>query len=147
AGAKPASAQSVPTSVAVGPDGALYVGELTGYPFALGSARVWRVVPGAAPTVYATAFTTISALAFDHAGRLLVLEIDRNGLNDTRGIGELIRLGAGRPTTRTVLASSGLVYPTGVAVGPDGSIYISNDGSAPGNGPGPHGQLLRLGPT
>src|SRR5581483_3255120 len=34
--------QSVPTCVAVGPDGALYVGELTGVPFARGTARVWR---------------------------------------------------------------------------------------------------------
>jgi hypothetical protein len=145
--AKPVVAQSVPTSVAVGPDGALYVGELTGYPFALGSARVWRVVPGAAPTVYATGFTTISALAFDRAGRLLVLEIDRTGLNDTRGAGELIRLGADRPDTRTVLASRGLVDPTGLAVGPDDAIYISNYGSSPSTGAGPHGQILRLGPT
>jgi streptogramin lyase len=147
AAAKPVVAQSVPTSVAVGPDGALYVGELTGYPFAPGSARVWRVAPGARPTVYATGFTTISALAFDHAGRLLVLEIDRNGLNDTRGAGELIRLGADRPDTRTVLARRGLVYPTGLAVGADDSIYVSNYGSAPSTGAGPHGQILRLGPT
>ena len=40
------SVQSVPTSVTVGPDGALYVGELTGVPFAPGKARIWRVVPG-----------------------------------------------------------------------------------------------------
>ncbi len=147
AAAKPVLAQSVPTSVAVGPDGALYVGELTGYPFTPGSARVWRVVPGTAPTVYATGFTTISALAFDRAGRLLVLEIDRTGLNDTRGAGELIRLGAGRPSARTVLASRGLVSPTGLAVGPDGAIYISNYGSSPSTGAGPHGEILRLGPS
>ena len=38
--------QAVPSSVTVGPDGALYVGELTGVPFTPGSARVWRIVPG-----------------------------------------------------------------------------------------------------
>jgi len=37
---------SVPRSVVVGPDGALYVGELTGWPYDVGRARVWRVVPG-----------------------------------------------------------------------------------------------------
>src|SRR5439155_19944809 len=47
------SVQSVPSRVALGPDGALYVGELTGAPFAPGSARIWRVVPGQRPTVYA----------------------------------------------------------------------------------------------
>jgi hypothetical protein len=40
---------AVPTSVAVGPDGAYYVGELSGVPFAAGAANVYRVVPGQAP--------------------------------------------------------------------------------------------------
>ncbi len=143
-GAKQLVAQSVPTSVAVGPDGALYVSELTGYPFAAGSARVWRVVPGAAPTVYAAGFTTISAIAFDGGGRLLVLEIDRLGLDGHAGQGELIRVA--RDGRRTVLAAAGLVYPTGLAVAGDGSIYIANRGTAPSIGAGPHGQLLRLRP-
>jgi hypothetical protein len=134
-------AQSVPTTVAVGPDGALYVGELTGAPFTVGSARIWRVVPGSAPTIYATGFTNIASIAFDPSGRLLVLEIDRLGLSDTTGGGELIRLADGR---RTVLLERGLVDPTGVAVGPDGSIYISNYGTAPSTGTPPHGEILRL---
>jgi glucose/arabinose dehydrogenase len=135
-------AQSVPTSVAVGPDGALYVGELTGAPFKVGAARVWRVVPGRPATVYAGGFTNISAIAFDPAGRLLVLEIDRLGLTDPSGSGELIRLDAAKRPT--VLLDSGLVSPTGLAVGPDGSIYISDYGSSPSTGPPPHGEILRL---
>lgn len=131
-------AQSVPTSVVVGPDGALYVGELTGNPFAVGSARVWRVVPGHAPTVYATGFTTISALAFDRQGRLLVLEIDAAGLNDATAPGALIRIDS--PRLRTPVEIPGLVDPTGLAVGPDGSIYIANKGESPS----PGGEILRL---
>jgi sugar lactone lactonase YvrE len=138
----PVAAQSVPTSVAVGPDGALYVGELTGAPFKVGSARVWRVVPGSAPTVYASGFTSISGIAFDRSGRLLVLEINRLGLSQPTGDGELIRVNADR--SRTVLVSRGLRSPTGVAVGPDGSIYISNYGSSPSTGAAPHGEILRL---
>ena len=43
-------AQAVPTSVAVGPDGALYVGELVGAAVdAAGTAVVYRVVPGQRP--------------------------------------------------------------------------------------------------
>jgi hypothetical protein len=58
---RPARAtDAVPTSVVVGPDGAYYVGELTGVPFAAGSARVYRVVLGEAPTIFATGFTTIT---------------------------------------------------------------------------------------
>jgi len=34
--------QAVPTSVTVGPDGATYVGQLTGFPFPPGAANVWR---------------------------------------------------------------------------------------------------------
>ncbi len=138
-------AQSVPTSVTVGPDGAYYVGELTGFPFPVGGARVWRVVPGQEPTVYASGFTNIDGLAFDANGNLLVLEIAKNGLNaaqaaapgDPAGAGALLRV---LPDgTKVEVASLGLVMPGGVAVGPDGSIYITNFGVLPGAG-----QLVRL---
>ena len=136
----PWPAQSVPTSVADGPDGALYVGELTGWPYDVGKARIWRVVPGRKPTVYASGFTTISGLAFD--GRdLLVLELASKGLLDPNSPGALIRL---RPDgTRTVLASAGLVAPTGLAVA-GGTIYVSNYGSYPGSGAGPHGEIVSV---
>ena len=132
--------QSVPSSLAVGPDGALYVGELTGVPFKPGTARVWRVVPGKRPTVYATGFTNISDLAFD--GRdLLVLELSTRGLLAGRSPGALIRLG---PTgKRRVLASKGLLYPTGIAVR-NRTIYISNNGLFPARGAGPQGEIVSL---
>ncbi len=40
-------ADPVPTSVAIGPDGALYVGELKGFPAVPGTSRIWRIEPGA----------------------------------------------------------------------------------------------------
>jgi len=135
------SVQSVPSSVAVGPDGALYVGELTGVPFPQGKARIWRIVPGRKMTLYASGFTNISDLAF--AGKnLLVLEIAAKGLLSSKvPAGALIRLAPdGR---RTVLVSKGLVEPTGIALGPR-SIYISNYGVFPGEGAGPHGQVVSL---
>jgi hypothetical protein len=134
------SVQSVPSSIAVGPDGALYVGELTGVPFAPGSARVWRVVAGHRPTVYASGFTTIADLAFD--GRnLLVLELSTRGLLSGTSPGALIRVTPAR--AKSVLASRGLLYPTGVAVD-GGSIYISNNGLYPATGGGPQGAVVRL---
>ena len=93
------SVQSVPTSVTVGPDGALYVGELTGVPFAPGKARIWRVVPGKKASLYASGFTNISDLAFD-GKNLLVLEIAARGLLDRSSPGALIRLTPGREAHR-----------------------------------------------
>ena len=133
-------AQAVPSSVTVGPDGALYVGELTGVPFRPGTARVWRVVPGRAPTVYASGFTTISDLAFSGKD-LLVLELTTKGLFGPRSPGAVVRLEPGG--ARTVLASRGLAYPTGLAVG-NGAIYVSNNGLSPASGARTSGELVRL---
>jgi hypothetical protein len=133
--------QSVPSSVTVGPDGALYVGEFTGWPYRIGTARIWRVVPGKKPSVSASGFTNISDIAFE--GRdLLVLEMASKGLLNTAAPGALIRVASNG--TRTVVASTGLVAPTGLAV-TNHSIYISNYGTSPASGSGPHGRLVRLG--
>ena len=132
--------QSVPSALTVGPDGALYVAEFTGWPYRVGSARVWRIVPGKKPTVFASGFTNISDVAFD--GRdLLVLELASKGLQNPASTGRLIRLAP--EGKRTVLASTGLVMPTGLAVG-GGWIYISNYGTYPAAGPPPHGELVRI---
>ena len=137
---KTLSVQSVPSSVAVGPDGALYVGELTGVPFRRGAAHVWRIVPGGKLSVYASGLTNVSDIAFQGKS-LLVLEIASAGLVASASPGALIRIDPnGR---RTVLASKGLVDPTGLAVG-NGAIFISNHGTSPGAGPGPHGEVVLL---
>jgi hypothetical protein len=131
--------QATPTSVVVGPDGALYVGELTGWPYRPGAANVWRIVPGEKPAVFAKGFTSISDLAFDGKD-LIVLEIASQG--GLRGDGAVIRVAPSGK--RTVIASAGLTYPTGVAVG-NGSIYVSNNGVFPGKGTTPHGEVVIVG--
>lgn len=125
--------QAVPTNVVRGPDGALYVSQLTGFPFPVGGARIYRVVPGSAPTVYAEGFTNIIDLAFDAHGNLYVLEIDQNGLLAPDVTGRLARVNAGDGSVDTV-ASDGLVMPGGLVIGRDGAIYISNYSTAPGAG-------------
>ena len=54
--------RSAPSSVVRGPDGAFYVGERTSFPYPAGRARIWRVVPGRAPVVYATGLTAVTGL-------------------------------------------------------------------------------------
>ncbi len=128
--------QAVPNSVVRGPDGAWYVGQLTGFPFPVGAANVYRVVPGRAPTVYASGFTNVIDLAFDRRGRLLVLEIASTGLLDPDAHGALWAVGKhGRRT----LVTDALTAPGGVAVGRDGRAYVTNLSVS-----GSSGQLLRV---
>ncbi|MEV4535364.1 ScyD/ScyE family protein [Asanoa sp. NPDC049518] len=129
--------QAVPTSVVRGPDGAFYVGQLTGFPFPVGGANIYRVVPGERPTVFARGFTNVVDLAFDRQGRLLVLEIAKNGLLSGDQAGALIRVD--RRGNQVELAPGRLVAPGGLAVGDDGSLYVSNRSTTAGRG-----ELLRI---
>ncbi|HEV2871983.1 MAG TPA: ScyD/ScyE family protein, partial [Actinomycetota bacterium] len=120
--------QAVPTTVAKGPDGALYVGQLTGFPFPPGGANVFRVVPGHDPEVFAGGFTNIIDIAFDKRGRLYVLEIATGGLLNTPPdqlpAGRLVRVN--RDGSQTTLASEGLNAPGGFVLG-HGAAYITNN--------------------
>ena len=73
--------EAVPTSIAEGPDGSLYVGQLTGFPFPVGGARVYRVpAGGGTPTIVAEGFTNIIDIAIGPDGAAYVLEHDANSL-------------------------------------------------------------------
>jgi len=122
---------AVPTSVTKGPDGALYVGQLTGFPFPVGGANVYRIVPGQAPEVFASGFTNIIDIAFDKTGTLYVLEIFQNGLLSGDPTGALIRVD--RNGTRHVVMSTGLITPGGLALRND-AAYVSNCGTCAGGG-------------
>jgi hypothetical protein len=130
--------ESVPTAVEQGPDGAFYVGELTGFPYYQGEARVWRVVPGQQPTIYAQGFTNIIDLTFDHRGRLIVLEIAKNSLLDADQTGALIRIG--HDGTQTVIADTGLTNPGGVVEAGNNVFYVTNLTQSTGG----TGQLLKV---
>ncbi len=132
--------QSVPTGIAAGPDGAAYVTQLTGAPFPLGGAAVWRIVPGEEPTVYASGFTNVVDLAFDADGSLLVLEYATNRIPSGDLTGGLWRVPAGGGTP-VQIASEGLTAPGGIEVAPDGTIYVSTLTPRSGGG-----QILALAP-
>ncbi|GAB3412554.1 ScyD/ScyE family protein [Flindersiella endophytica] len=123
--------QPVPTSVVRGPDGAYYVGELTGFPFVPGAARVYRVVPGKAPTIYADGFTNIIDVGFGKDGKLYVLEIAKNGLLSGDPTGALIRVG--HNGSQHVVMSDGLTGPGGLAF-KGRAAYVSNCGTCVGTG-------------
>jgi hypothetical protein len=125
--------QPVPTSIAVGPDGAFYVGQLTGFPFQAETAQVYRINAEGQPEVYAGGFTNISDLAFDESGGLYVLEYDADGMLTGSDEGALIYVSPDGKT-RTTIADDELINPTGLEIGSDGDIYISNKGFTAGLG-------------
>jgi hypothetical protein len=129
----PQEMQPVPDAIVRGPDGAFYIGELTGAPYPKGGARVYRYVPGqGAPTVWATGFTNIIDLYFDTQGRLYVLEMTRSGLLSGDPTGRIVRVESNG--AQTEIASTGLIFPTSLAVASNGSIYVSNKAILPALG-------------
>jgi hypothetical protein len=131
--------QAVPTGVVQGPDGAFYVGQLTGFPFVPGAAKVWRVMPGEEPTVYAEGFTNIIDLAFDADGNLYVLELTEGGLLNVTDdpatmAGALYKVAPDGTVSEEEYVSNQLVAPSGMAFGADGDLYISNYGLMAGMG-------------
>jgi sugar lactone lactonase YvrE len=124
--------QAVPNSITRGPDGAYYVGTLTGFPFPVGAAKVYRLVPGHAPKVVAGGFTNIIDIDFDRKGRLVVLELATGGLLAENSPGALWVVD--KRGHRTLVASAGLVTPGGVAIGRDGRAYVTNFSIFPGQG-------------
>lgn len=86
--------QPVPNSVAVGEDGAIYVGELIGVG-ALGVSRVWRIEPDARDVVCPSSecemvlggLTSIINMAFGPDGDLYVVEYDEAGWLTSLGVG------------------------------------------------------------
>jgi sugar lactone lactonase YvrE len=120
--------------VTVGPDGAFYVGQLTGFPFPLNGARVYRVpADGGDPVVVVSDLTKIIDLAFGPDGSLYVLQISAAGGPPPQGgTGSLIRVASNGTKTTLVAPGAGLVAPGGIVVSDDGSIYVTNFSVQPG---------------
>ena len=138
---------AVPTCAAQGPDGALYVGELLGGSYAPGNARIWRVVPGQKPKVWATGLTTVQGCGFGSDGAFYATEFQLSGLGGSNPAGDVVRIKNGH---RTHLGVGKLFNPAGFLAGPHGSFYVSNCSIAPATGMGPQlcpagGQVVRIG--
>jgi hypothetical protein len=132
------SMEPVPNSVVEGPDGALYVGELTGFPFPTTGARVYRVpANGGTPTIVAEGFTNIIDVAIGPDSAAYVLEHDVNSLLVPGDIGRLTKIGPFG--LRTELAAGLLVSPGKVLIGPDNAVYVTVNSKTAGNG-----QVLRI---
>jgi hypothetical protein len=129
--------QAVPTGVVRGPDGAIYVSQLTGFPFPIGGARIFRIDPrtGVVKT-YARGFTNAMDLAFGRDGTLYVLEIRHASLlsmTDTSGAILAVPPGGGTPVPVTLPQNTTLTEPGGIAYA-GGKLYVSNHAREAGAG-------------
>jgi hypothetical protein len=151
-------AQAVSASLAIGPDGYFYVGELKGFPAPAGESKVWRIHPrarharcGESPDcrVVASGFTSIIDLAFGPRGTLYVVELDEASWF-------AVEAGVGIPLGGTVNAcrrnwpavnyscqavATGLPTPVAVSIGPRGSLHVATHALEPGAA-----QVVRLAP-
>lgn len=137
-------AEAVPTTVTIGPDGAIYVGQLMGFPFRPGTSNIWRIEPDATGaectvgvvdddcSVYLEGFTAIQDIAFDpNNGRLYVYELAEAGV---LAFEEGFETGQFPPAVlwevkrnrRTELAAGQLSEPGGVAVARNGKVYVTD---------------------
>jgi hypothetical protein len=131
--------QAVPTGIALGPDRQYYMTQLTGFPFPVGAANVYRVDPRSGnATVFASGFTNIMDLEFARDGTLYVLEIDHNGLLAPGNEGAIYAVYRNGAKRQLALPPGTLPMPGGIAVGKD-ALYVTTNSGSPGDG-----QVVRI---
>jgi hypothetical protein len=136
----PPTSDSVPTCVVRGPDGALYIGELTGGGNAPGSSIVWRYSRRTGHlSQWATGLTAVTGCGFLR-GRFYATEFSTNGLdNAAPGTGAVVRVPA--HSTAPVPIVTNLDFPGGFAARRH-SIFVSNWSVAPASAG--NGQVVRI---
>jgi hypothetical protein len=123
----------VPTALAY--NGNFYVGNLNTFPIVDGSSSIYKVTPSGQVNMVATGFSTILGLAFDNQARLYVLEMAYGSVSGfpEPGKSRVVRL---NPNGTQDVIATGLSFATGMTMGPDGNLYVSNwgFGRPPGGG-------------
>jgi hypothetical protein len=132
----PPAADAVPTCIDRGPDGALYIGELTGGGNPPGSSVVWRFTPEDGLQQWATGLTAVTGCGFASDGSFYAVELSTLGLDAAApGTGAVVRVPAHSTSPEVVMG--GLDFPGGFAARggkeDDGfvNLYTSNWSIAP----------------
>jgi hypothetical protein len=142
---------AVPTCVAQGPDGFLYVGTLAfGANFARAGNPAWKDLPKQSKIyrvdpkstkffltdddVWAAELNPVTGIAFTR-NALYAVEIQTQESSYQTGDVVRIAVGAdGKAGERTVLGAGQLHEPNGIAIDREGAVYVSNYSTSSGNG-------------
>jgi hypothetical protein len=127
----------VPTAIAF--RGSFFVGNLNTFPVVPGSSKIYKITPSGHVSVFAEGLTTILGVVFDGRDRMFVLETSTAAGDPTPFTGKVIQVD---PSGRQTEIASGLFFPTGMTLGPDGALYVSNVGFGPP--PVGLGEVLRI---
>ncbi len=143
--------EAVTTSVAMGPNGGIYIGELRGFPGTPGTSQIWRVRPGADHAVcrpnrpnrgncqrFADGFTSVVGLDTGPGGAVFVTELSKMSWLALESpepipnaeVGSVIRVG--QNGHRRELAPGKVIIPGVAAVAPGGRVFVSGPIFGPG---------------
>jgi hypothetical protein len=128
----------VPTALVLH-HGAIYIANLGVFEPSdqAGDEHVWRLTGHGTLKVRATGVEKVLGLAF-RGGQLYALEMSTAAGGPIPGTGAIVRVKAHGPAETVV---SGLKFPTGMTIGPDGAFYVSNQGFG---FPAGQGEILRI---
>ncbi|GAA0576252.1 ScyD/ScyE family protein [Streptomyces crystallinus] len=129
--------QAVPSGIVKGKDGAFYIADMGG--LRPGGSRIWRLVPGHRPEVFASGLTAVSDLAADKDGNLVALTLTGGFQQQGPPLpGKLNRIDIKTKAVTEIPTDGKLAMSTGLAVGPQNEIYVTN------NSVGTEGQLIKI---
>lgn len=131
----------VPTGVAFGADGNLYVSLLSGGPFPTGAAKVLKVTMDGQVSAAAPGLTMVTDVKLGPDGAWYVAEFGQFSLQTNPpgfvpNSGDIVRLS---PSGQRAVIASGLAFPNKMAFDGSGNLYVTTNSVDPANG-----QLMRF---
>jgi plastocyanin len=134
----PGGGHPVLTGIAAGPDGNLYLTDLTKAPFPQGGGFVWQVTLGGDVNQVATGVTLGTGIAVSPDGTYYVSEFASNSTFAPPG--RVVQVGTNGMVTPV---ASPILFPTMLRWGPDNALYVSYL-SAHEPGTTPDGGIFRI---
>jgi len=136
----------VPTGLAVAPQGGVYVGFLTPVPYPDGASSVVHVAPDGTVTEVWTGLTAVTGVAVGPDGTLYASELSTGNLEEppfaVAGSGRIVHQ-TGPDSSEDV--ATGLMFPIGLAFGPDEDLYVSMPAFGADNGGGTISRINDIG--